>query len=410
MQRFVVLGVGAFALGACSDDTGILVEVHGEDVQADIVRLDTMVIIDDGAAARPDGAAWGAAEMMSADVGIDLHVDAYTVMLRPDGVADDTAVWVSALAYDAQDRLVGWGQVDDMVAFKNDLVKRVELQLHDAQVVGDGCVVKNGNVVVRTSADCDADEVTFDVDCDDLDAQIGGDLDGDPVVCDGDCDQTDPAIYPGNREICDGFDDDCDPLTLPAPQLCVQVARDDGGNVIECAVGEQLCDDTHDPGQFGFCLAAPIDPTTNNGLCQYWADCLEAGGDVQSCIVDDRMHCAVGVADSGVACLAAITPSKLSEYFGFEDTTDCSWRLIGNVQQGAWNVGIRQHGSSGPIASFYGACDGELVVESSGTAPHVIVLEADLGLEIFDFAVVLDPRRTGCDPSTGSDLECSVDP
>ena len=102
MKRLVVLGLVAIAFGACSDDTGILVEVHGEDVQAEIARVDTMVIIDDGAAIRPDGADWGASETTSADVGVDLQVEPYTVMLRPDGLPADTAVWVSALAYDTR--------------------------------------------------------------------------------------------------------------------------------------------------------------------------------------------------------------------------------------------------------------------------------------------------------------------
>jgi hypothetical protein len=408
MKRTAMLGVAALACGACSDDTGILVEVHGEAVQADIARLDTMVIVDDGSAIAPDGLDWGAAEMASADVGIDLHVDPYTVMLRPDGVATDAAVWFSVLAYDADEQLVGWGELGSMVAFKPDLVKKIELDLHDAREIGAGCVIEAGAIVVRGTDDCDADQVTYDVDCDDLDAQIGGDLDGDPVVCDGDCDQSDPAIYPGNAETCDGLDDDCDPLTRPPPELCVAVGRDDLGNITECRIGEQLCDDTH--GQLGSCNSVPLDPASNEGLCQYWADCLDAGGNVADCIVDGRMHCKVGLAETGEACVAAVTPTRLGDYFGLPDGDACTWRLIGNIQQGAWNVGLRPQGTSGPITSFTDTCDAELVVEQVGEIAHVIVLEADLGTEIVDYSVVLDPRRTDCDPSQGSELQCAVAP
>lgn len=397
----------ALLLAACSDDTGILVEVHGDQVQADIVRLDTMVIVDDGNNVAPSGADWGGAERITADVEVDLHVEPYTVMLRPEGgLGDGSAVWVSALAYDADDNLVGWGEIGEMVTFRSDLVKKVELDLHGASVVGAGCVVKDGVVVVRDSDDCDADDFTYDVDCNDLDALIGGDVDGDPVVCDPDCDQIDPTIYPGAPEECDGIDSDCDPNSRPLPELCVVVTRDDAQNVIECRVGEAVCDDSN--GTVGTCISAPLDPIENGELCAYWGDCLDAGGDVASCLVDDRMYCKVQQADTGEACLAAITPTRLSDYFGISDCL--SWAVVGNVQQGPWNVGLRQEGSNNPVTSFYSGCDAELVVTGAGTAPHVLVLEVDDGIAIFDYAVILDPKRTGCDPTHGSDLECQVGP
>jgi hypothetical protein len=397
----------ALVLAACSDDTGILVEVHGDEVQADIVRLDTMVIVDDGNGSVPSDVDWGGAERISADVTIDLKMEPYTVMLRPEGgLGDGAAVWVSALAYDAENNLVGWGELGTSVTFRSDLVKRVELDLHGASVVGGGCVVKDGVVVVRNADDCDSDTFKYDVDCDDLDAQIGGDTDGDPVVCDPDCDQTSGEIYPGADEVCDGVDNDCDELTHPPPELCVQVTRDDAQNVIECRVGERVCNDS--TGTSGLCVSAPIDPVENGELCSYWGDCIDAGGDVNSCLVDAGMYCKVQVADSGEACLAAVTPTKLSDYFSI---TDClSWSVVGNVQQGPWNVGLRQVGSSSGIASFYDGCDAELVVTGAGTLAHVMVLEVDTGFEFLDYAVVLDPRRSGCDPSHGSDLECSVAP
>lgn len=70
--------------------------------------------------------------------------------------------------------------------------------------------------------DCNDDNETVfpgavEVLCNGVDENCNGDedddqnKDGDPVsLCDGDCDDTDPANFPGNREICDGQDNNCD--------------------------------------------------------------------------------------------------------------------------------------------------------------------------------------------------------
>jgi hypothetical protein len=379
--------------------------VHGEEVQADIKRIETMVIVDDGSASQPSTRDWGNALAIEAEVSIDLHVDPYVVMLRPDGVPNDAAVWVSALAYDGNDELVGWGQLDRMVKFSPDLVLRFEMHLHGAQIAGDGCVVKDGTVVIRGTDDCDEDGFDFTVDCDDLDELIAGDLDGDPVVCDPDCDQESGEIYPGAEEECDGLDNDCDPLTRAPPRLCVDVARE-GDTIVECSIGEQICNDTTDGGAYGLCVGAPIDTTANNELCHVWADCLATAGEdnIEDCILDGRMRCQVPQSDAGIACLPSVTEQKLQDLF---QISGCTWRLIGNIQQGPWNVGLRQHASNNTIAGFYNACDAELVVTESGTVPHAILLQADTPTETLAFAVILDPRRAGCDPQlTPSHLEC----
>src|SRR5436309_2583889 len=101
----------ALVLGACSDDTGILVEVHGEQLQSSPARLDTLVYVDTGGGA-PDSATWGTATPESATMGsIDLRTTPYSVMFRPDGVGDTATVYMSAVAYDGAGTIIGFGEL-----------------------------------------------------------------------------------------------------------------------------------------------------------------------------------------------------------------------------------------------------------------------------------------------------------
>jgi hypothetical protein len=405
MNARIPLVAALICLGACSDDTGILVEVHGEELQVPVVRLETMVIVDEGAGA-PDSAAWGAAARVEATVadGLDLATDPYTVMIRPDGVGTDAAIWVAALAYGADNVLVGYGQLDAPVAFTSDVVKRFALHLHPATLNPEGCVVKDGVVVVRDTADCDGDQSPYTEDCDDLDPLIIEDLDGDPVVCFGDCEPGDPTIYPGATELCNGQDDDCDESTAPPPLLCVDVVRE-GKTILECGVGQQVCpDDVPGTDGYGPCFTAPVDVGTNAELCNRWADCVEAGGDLAACLVDTRYRCKLGVSDGGTACLPAVTALH-----NFTDALKCSWRLIGGTLQGGWDLGLRQAGTGNTLTSFVDVCDAELVVTAVPTErlPRVFLLETSDGITTEVISVLINPEPTGCDPQAASELECS---
>jgi hypothetical protein len=293
-------------LGACSDDTGILVEVHGEELQAPVVRLETMVILDQGVA--PDSAMWGGAERVEATVsdGLSLATDPYTVMLRPEGVDNDTSVWVAAIAYGEGDVVVGYGELDGPVSFAPDIVKRVALHLHPATLNPEGCIVKDGVVLVRGSDDCDGDQSPYTEDCDDLDPQVVADLDGDPAFCTDDCAPGDGEIYPGATELCDGIDNDCDLEHVPDPLLCVQVSRE-GDTIVSCGIGQQVCADTPGTDGYGPCLTAPIDATANNEICHRWADCIEGGGN--ECIVDAGARCKLGVSRARPAPSPRSSPS-----------------------------------------------------------------------------------------------------
>ena len=406
MNARICLVAALICVGACSDDTGILVEVHGEEIQARVVRLETMVILDSGAGA-PDSVAWGGAERVSATVedGLSLPEDPYTVMLRPDGVDDDTAVWVAALAYGEGDVLVGYGQLDQPVSFTSDVVKRVAMHLHPATRNDAGCVVKDGVVLVRYSDDCDGDQSPYTEDCDDLDPQIIADLDGDPAFCQDDCAPGDPEIYPGATEQCNGFDDDCDPETGPPPRLCVDVARE-GDAIVECGIGQSTCADD-DPANAGYgpCFTAPLDTTTNAELCHRWANCIEAGGEPDECLTDARVKCKLGMSSDGIACLPAVAPLQ-----PLTTADACSWRLLGGTLQGGWSLGLRPVGSTQTLASFVDVCDAELVVTSTGASrlPRLFVIEMEDGFETTLFSVLIDPEETGCDAQTGSELECEL--
>lgn len=391
-------------LGACSDDTGILVEVHGDELQAPVVRLETMVILDEGVA--PDSAAWGGAERVEATVadGLDLATEVYTVMLRPEGVDTDTRLWVAAIAYGEDDVVVGYGQLDQSVAFTPDVVKKVALHLRPAAVNPAGCIVKDGVVLVRNTADCDGDQSPYTEDCDDLDPAIIADLDGDPVLCQADCEPANPEIFPGATEQCNGVDDDCDEESGPPPLLCVEVARE-GDFILSCQIGQQICVDT--PGSEGYdaCITAPIDTTSNNELCHRWADCEDIGGG-EGCFIDSRVQCKLDVADGGAACLPAI-----SELHSLTDAATCTWRLVGGTLQGGWNLGLRPSGTNNTVTSFVAQCQAELVVQQTAgnRLPRLFVLEVDDGSELELISFLIDPETTGCDPQQpASQLECEV--
>ena len=404
--RIVAAAVTSLAAiaGGCSDDSGILVEIHGDQLQVEVARLDTMVFVDESGATAPTDRDWGVAERVAAplEAGANLAVAPYELMLRPEGVADGAQVWISALAYDGSGAIVGFGELGPLT-FAPDLVKRYHLDLVPARVVAEGCVAGDGGVVVRNDDDCDDDGFLNDTDCDDLDPLIAGDTDGDPVVCDPDCDQESGAIYPGAAEVCDGVDNDCDPLSEPPPELCAVVVRE-GDTVTECSVGERRCND--DLGVYGPCLAAPVDPVENAETCEAWAACNETGE--EGCLVDARLHCKSPIeGDSGIACVPATYPLRDL----VADADQCSWQVLGPAAIDNWDIGLRPRGADEAPATTAAVCDAELVVAAAGTVGRLFVLRVDTPLETRLFSVFVHPERVDCDPRAGGhELLCTVSP
>lgn len=400
MNARTLIVAAALALAACSDDTGILVEIHGEGLVQQPARIDTMVIVDQGVA--PDSAMWGVADAQQAAVDVDVRQTPHTVMLRPDGVEPGTAVWVAALAYDGGGELIAWGELGAPIAFEADLVKRVAIELRAAAEISPGCVVKGDVVVSRTDADCDDDAFDFTVDCDDLDPQIEGDTDGDEVVCGGDCDMTDGSIYPGAPEACDGVDSDCDPEHVPPPRPCPLVATDVEGNVVGCALGQASCVDSGPDAGYGACVDAVSLPEADLDVCQTWAEC-DVGAD-PACFADGYFHCKLDTGDGGACVPAVFELRDLVE----NDDGECGWRLVGNIQQLAWNVGLRPRGDGGPLLSFVGPCDAELVVADAPAVPlprFFMITGVIDGVER-RLALLVDPNRVGCDGGP-TELRCA---
>jgi hypothetical protein len=382
--------LGALAVAACSDDTGILVEIHGETLDQRPVRIDTMVIIDGGL--RPDSAMWGSADLQQAAVDVDVRQTPHTVMLQPDGVAADTAVWVAAMAYDGAGNVIAWGELDAPIAFEQDLVKRIAIELQPAGRLSPGCIVKGDVVVSRTDDDCDDDGFQFDVDCDDLDAQVEGDTDGDEVICDGDCDMTDGEIYPGAFERCDGIDSDCDPASVAPPIPCALVGTDVEGNVTECAIGQASCNDVGSDAGYGTCMQAVNLPKADHELCASWVDC-DVTAD-PTCFADRYFACELPTGDAG-ACVPSI--HELRD-LAPDGAKQCNWRLAGNVQQLQWNVGLRARGNTGPLLSFVAPCDAEFVVQAApaNPTPRYFVVTSEVDGITTRHALLIRPKRKDC--------------
>ncbi len=402
----LAIGVAVGLAAGCSDDTGILVEVHGERLELAVARLDTMVILDDGSAVPPDHAAWGGADNRQDTVtGVDLRVEPYTVLLRPDGVETDATLWVAAVAYDGTGEVIGFGQMPSMLAFQPDVVLRVQLDLAPASRfdAGDGhCVVSGGVIVVRTSDDCDGDAVAYPEDCDDLDPAVVSDLDDDPAICQDDCDVTNGDIYPGNAEVCDGLDNDCDESTYAAPELCAVVTME-AETVTSCRIGQRDCLDVNPEAPFDdLCRAVTLDPTANSGVCAGWAECINSGA--TDCLVQTQIVCKTKVSDAGACTESAVDLRTLAP-----DADQCAYRLIGGTLNGGWNVGLRADGVD-QLVSFFDGCAVELVVASSPALalPKLLVLEVVLDDVHQVVSVLLDPKRDGCQPGDDLPLECAI--
>lgn len=401
----LALGVAVCLAAGCSDDTGILVEIHGERLELSVARLDTMVILDDGTATRPDQTAWGAADNRQDTVtGVDLRAEPYTVLFRPDGVETDATLWVAAIAYDGSGAVIGFGQLDSMLAFEPDAVLRVQLDLIPAaKLTGDGgdCVVSNGVVVVRTTDDCDGDGAAYDTDCDDLDAQVIADLDEDPAVCQDDCDPTNGQIFPDNQETCDGYDNDCNPDTHAAPELCAVVTAE-GPTVATCRIGQRDCLDT-DPSMpyDDACRGVTLDPVANSEVCAGWLDCDAGSG--ANCLVDAQVSCKLKSGDDGACTESAQALHELT------DAAQCSWRLVGALSNNGWAIGLRGAGGD-QLVTFVDGCDAELVVAASPqlVLPKFVVLDATLDGVQTTVSVLLDPKRADCHPGDNVPLECAV--
>ena len=228
------------AAGACSTETGVLIEVTRDDtVPAEVDRLEFYVGVDaiDGHPANfvdfdsEDGAGVG---------GRDLVEDPYRLMLRT-GDYPDSGIMVAVLGL-VGGEVVGFGALDAPVPFVSGKVTMwsvvLSAELPDGFVVTDeGCLrfvdAEGDYVSIGRPGDLDCDGwIDGEGDCNDLDPGVNSgaaetcdngvdedcdqqvdenvDDDGDQVTtCDGDCNDGDPAVNPAADDGCDGVDNDC---------------------------------------------------------------------------------------------------------------------------------------------------------------------------------------------------------
>ncbi len=240
-HRAVSVGLAfglAIPLVACSERTGILVEVSRDEAttpaEIDQLRFFVGLATDNASGYLDDG---DPAQQVDMPGGRDLAADPYRLLInRAD--ADTGAVKIAVTAYQ-NGQLVGFGGLDQMIPFLDGKVVQ-----WDVMVKGDwigrvdetetGCLAwttDDGTVIIASPDDHDCDGDPGDVDCNDEDPTVGPsqpeicnndinddcdaetdeeeDVDGDGVYNCEDCDDNNKFRFPGNTEVCDGIDNDC---------------------------------------------------------------------------------------------------------------------------------------------------------------------------------------------------------
>jgi hypothetical protein len=227
------------ALPACSDDTGILIEVGLAVGTTRPERLAFAIASTKTVGGRPI-AVQDPASSITVDVtGRDLAASPYRLFVH-DGLGAGGSM-LGAVVGSAGARTVGFAAVPAtrFVAGKTLLV-HVDLAGPGDAVVGPtGCVTFGAGNTTQTLAsasdqDCDGYRsiAAGGDDCDDtnpnvhpgarevcangIDDNCNGMIDESPDAdhdgygaCSGDCDDNDPTVHPGAREVCDGKDNDC---------------------------------------------------------------------------------------------------------------------------------------------------------------------------------------------------------
>lgn len=287
--------VAAVLLGACADETGVLIKVttaDGFDVSAD--RLRVYVGVDKIQTALDANSTVKVLnhyvdEKSPEDVSLtnrDLAKTPYSLLVHPGDDLESTLA-IGAVLYDGES-VVGFARVAKATKFISGSVLEYRLELgpvdpaefrpRELECVGwhfegeanwtyvgrvadedcdgyiskfhegDDCEPRDPNIHPGKTEDCTNG---FDDNCNkQVDAQEDNNFDGDNFsICQGDCDDNNAAVYPGADEDCDGVDNDCN-------DLCDEGSDADGDSWTVC--GSVI-------GDGGQCIAKP-DDTKNDGL------------------------------------------------------------------------------------------------------------------------------------------------
>ncbi len=230
--RFLVVAA-LLGTAACSDETGLLVEVTRDEqsTPADIDQLRFFIGTGEVVSFVQDENALG---MIDLPDGRDLVDDPYGLLLR-DAIDSERGnrVMVAVIGLSGGQE-VGFGRFDEAKEFVDGEVHQWPIVLFggkDYGVSDTGCLVYDaGKIVPDNDRDCDGD--LFPADCNDQNPDIGpsqpeicdNNIDDDcndeidePKDGDGDgfdncdeCNDADETINPDAEEVCDGVDNDCD--------------------------------------------------------------------------------------------------------------------------------------------------------------------------------------------------------
>ncbi len=357
IRWMAMLAALSTAGGACSQETGLVIEISQGTVSERPNQLDIYVALDSGdhlAVAGVPGCgpaesyhryiAYADAEERRVSVGgRDLTTDPYRLLLRPDadfGLDDSLMVAVVARQ---NERTLGIGALSDAVRFVDGKVLQWNLSLEP-------------NSDITAAADTECLCTTTDSDGDVLLATDNDrDCDGDPA--DIDCNDENPDQSSGARERCDGYNTDCDPNDerMPSKLPCLQP----GGQT--CFLGERLCDDyTEDPSTaVGACDAGDQDLQLPPPVCQAFDECAGSEDPIECVFGEDpvkQYSCVAKFALEGILCQQhSVRLQDMSD-----SGQNCQWILIGGSEQTVFQAVLFDGiGNEGAVVN---ACDPVLSV------------------------------------------------
>lgn len=440
---------------ACTDETGILVEVSKGQItdKPDTLRFYVGVSIDDlvidvpGCGSGPrfvDDAIEADSEVSVSDR--DLASDPYRLLLKPGdelGIDDDVMVAVAALA---GEEVLGLAALDQPVGFVDGKVLEWKLALAGGDNVpamtGAGCVCAQastgGAVIIAPTTDQDCDGDVGADDCDPNNAYVGKtkpeicanqlddncngatdeviDADSDQIDNCTDCDDTNPNVYPGAPEICDGYDNNCLDSDGRYPDHVECYATDSG----DCYMGKRLCND-YDPlgeGWLGECAPVGLDPLYRGSgtLCEAFGACTQAKPYEESfeCANDQvftDVLCELLLYDAGNGSYAPC-PGGVTLPGPVNIDAACWWTLMGGVEQDPYQVILKGvDGNVGEGAVVDSCRPSLMVIEVGKTPPEIpetgifhLWLEADQ-IPYYHYRMYVTPQivqdALACPPEQG---------
>ena len=363
MRRAVVAALVVFAVGACTRETGLIVEVQGPagttSLEAGITKLD-FVVAHPSWCERWVGVA--PANHSARDVANrDLTKKPYDFLITPSHTTDlSEQLYAAALAYTADGRLVGEASFDAHALLHGEVLKRSAsiFLFADSKpgapqyVSGDGCVCAPGEPWVGTGSgtDCDARVITS----------------FDRLIDTAGCELT-PKGAPLPVPVCDGQQYMSEPADRSLPCW-----NSDGQG--SCRVAARQCADHNGVAYTEECNVGGGDTMLPAGtaLCDRYRACQQtACGDVIGCVrgmftQKATIKCTLPI-DPTSAPSQPIRPCPTGSWSAPLPTqgtggTSCLAAMLDGVAQPPYHLGLAVAGKTGAqlLAS---ACPNALVID-----------------------------------------------